>query len=83
MIYTIRVMARDNLVYNNKLILIKNKCYSLLQKDSKVTNAIYSFTTENGQNMWVTDSTTYFYIWDFFINPSEWREQQLNSILDE
>lgn len=29
------------------------------------------------------DQDSTFYIWDWFLHPAEWRDKQINSILDE
>ena len=35
------------------------------------------------EDTFVSDYPKLYYIWDHFISPAEWREQQINSILDD
>ena len=67
--------------FHNKEHLIIGNVYEI----KEISQLLYKFVakTETGDNIGFSLDKRHFYIWDYFINPAEWREQQLNSILDE
>lgn len=44
-------------------------------------NLVYFLDNDNDRWYFSTMKESEYYIYDYFIHPSEWREQQLNSIL--
>jgi hypothetical protein len=43
----------------------------------------FTIKGDNGDYTIMSNDRTFFYIWDYFYSAAEWREKQINSILED
>ena len=72
------LVCKKNFIINNKIYLEKGKTCKILS--SGPNNILTSHLC-----LWfnLQPSNHGFYIWDYFYTLAEWREQQINSILED
>lgn len=47
------------------------------------TRIDFTIKGDNGHYAVFSDDRAYFYIWDYFYSAAEWRDKQINSILED
>lgn len=76
-----RLICKKEHKHNGEVHFTIGNIYDVIE----YKHQIYKFIVKGniGHNLGFTLYSKYRYIWDYFISPTEWRELQLNSILDE